>query len=1049
MKQILCALMIINVIISTSLSAKITDIRNLTGWHKCFAQNSSFLSPLNGFVWLETQLTEKYARFGDIKVEWGTGRQGQRDIPVIKKITEGDATLRLPHDFFHILGQEFNPIQHSEDREKVSPADYFNAKSIGKIISFMYIKCLQSHQERVTEEEIQLCEGLHKDFEQIQQKIQKLELTSQEDEKKLSKLQDFKTKSLGLGVPDLAYRIEKLETINLNNPILKENKELKQIVESIRENLKRRENNSRLEHLKKYGTLKLSSELANIIEHEIPSGDQAHLKKARQNAKGVAQNIIISLKECADLKSVDSGEQKYPNFTTFFILLSFLYAKAGHTDEFKEYCHQLPHEVLRENWEDIIRSQPAEKDIPIGIIDTTSKIDEFLAKAENAKGISFIKDNYEEICINEIFYKNPLPQFFDELSRTVVADTLYVACSEMTALNLVQFLLTKIGIYNKMNNSFNAQGVFDTIKRMLTDKSIAFDEQKVRQGTGRLASFLEILNQGIRTQNKSKTVDAFCELISNVPGVVYLQHFNQKNKEYQKDVLKPFVHALNDSTKPAFAQNVDDSFYLFELSGYPENFLVLINYLFGLELKNLGELTNFFDIRLDINLQDLTNEAIYENMKQKRPPKKFDILASINMVPLKLTMQVSTRHSSLSNPIAYDKKNIPQYFFRYLYENFARDYIFPNILALYTTYFIADSFEYRYNSFKYMKIPPFYIKHFCFTQNLFDETTRIDMVGSLWEKTLESPLLKKYLSHVLDAEMAQNREQIASKLLTKFCRNIQETKSPLIQHKDLLNKFLLLCSQIKSAEEMGSLLPDLIKLLNYLDLGELEEQKNVVLRTTDVFIGQAQENIFTSFQYLVDSLIQIKNEYTKSKLVSEVLKAFIVNIDKIQKDEDEFIPKKFDFYMSALILALSIDPDIPDELDKIKDGFIQLLKTKNVNNLANVFNEMLGKLGRLQDYKLIDSSQKNFTLEFFIEEIFRHILTVEYIKQSGNTDLVNATIDFYKKVMPFITKHFNKENQDRTRYFMSTMTEEARSRFGNDFVDKLEKDLASEIRLLD
>jgi len=655
------------------IQSKPVDIAQMSGWYKIFNEEFGYLSPFHGCVWFENGMIERMMLFGNAK----TTTEAKPDR-IITKFVSGDATIKLLYQLFHFEGETLNT-----ENSPSSAGKYLDAAAIAKIITWInsamadtekmqkfealkLYKLQQSQQQKDRSSKISYVEFINRVFGQT---LDSLTTTKAQLESQIGQTptDNELRKKLALLKKDITL----MQEANANGTDLKIAKEkLTSEIEKLEEDITILGDKIGRLGLEKVGpdakikkvTEKPEQVLTKIIQETVTAcvvdPTQAPFKKkALQDASQLATTIIESLKESGDLPGT-VGELKYVPYTPIFILLAFIYAKINGIDEFQGYIANLPDRIVKKDWENILQKThfdpsitPAEWSYRFGSIDASKKTDKQ----------RFIIDNYEEICLSEIYRKlhgsSKIDfKFIEQFSSLPInknndlpfnAQLSFTNCVEVAVFNWFLVIRTKLGL----DKDWSPQNCYDKLIHLFIQNKVLIDEAILWKKATILSELFEKFHIFSTTKNTDSILEFhvyLTKLFSNLDGVRYLQRVKEETAEKNEDKNYNFVHPLEHDDVTVkygkFTMPCDTSFYLCELAGYPGTFVAITNYFLGTNCSDFFKLCNFFGIEYAPGQGVLTDKDIMaENIGRK-------IILNIGIAGenTKISLNVSKAHSKLA-----------------------------------------------------------------------------------------------------------------------------------------------------------------------------------------------------------------------------------------------------------------------------------------------------------------------------------------------------------------------------------------------------------------
>ncbi len=573
-------------------------------------------------------------------------------------------------------------------------------------------------------------------------------------------------------------------------------------------------------------------------------GKQQYKTTLRQ-ANKLVSIIIGALQET---NSQSTTEQKYPRYTPYFLLLALLYEKAKNIDDLYVYCQNMPN-ALKDNWAELIKAKFDTANISIDQI--KKKFDKATDKQE------FIKNNYADMCYVEIQSQSQLgalPQFskYEDISlNTDNGIVSFRCCVEAAVYNLILVLITQLGLYDKTKKVYSIEHLFDALKALLIKKQISFDEKELQSSLQKIKSFF--IKYPKATPLEKNALIEWCQLVSNIPGVKYLQAKKSGDNPIKKEYLLPIVHIGQmdeTSAKSIYGNNtrfMDNSFFLYEAAGVPSTYVQITNHLLGLRFKTFKQLANLFDLQNNES-HEIEDDILYKGYSQGIYSIDVTLKGSVESKPFTIKIIFQVGHSACLN-IGYggeyrQRSNLEEKILTHTLLSYNTNFENQNLAALYlcNTPMIhrerigintKQSF-FWYSKDLYQSLTPSYWPQLILSSNLFEEEMSLATLVTIFKEMYQQdklltniiPLIEKQLSRILARRHMLPAEYWVGLLYPNRFASIVETlllhfKNPQLI-KELQDIVLLSYKQLQAKQDNPELFDEEIKQFcnnpNYWDL---------------------------------------------------------------------------------------------------------------------------------------------------------------------------------------------------------------------------------------
>lgn len=582
-KRILLFLWFLSLVSHFSMQSRISDKRKLKGLFDSVTK--THLSPFHGFIWIESDLLEKF-------YQWGNANVIKDEQGIVKTVKRKgtDPTMYLIIKLFHLVHGHFGATEVS-----TKPATYFTPAVIGNIVSLIDTlegveegAALKKAQKQLTNlmftamkpiisAKVQAEKELDNFGNQAAKNVQTM--LQHEAFENISKKR--KTKYFNFGTKRKEW---KKSLINLS-------KETDETINGLFANL-----DLTNDEKKTYAQtmINLTNNFKTLQEKQKRNIKLVNLVKS--DAGYLARMTLESLKESGHIKLKKPRELRYPPYTTHAIFLSLLYDKAETMDDFMEYFNQFTPSILKANANTLLAQQFAD-------IDKKTKISNQVSISWQNNPLNtfmpFFEKNYEQIVYEAIDALYPIvPPLVRYHRNIIIMGEEFTNCGITTLINFMRIIMAKLNIYDASTKRFDIENMQEKLQSYFIQNTIKFDRSKMEKNLATFIAFLKEFNHGSITSgelfHKKLTT-----LLSDIPGIKYLRRVKKDGTEKSiKDNSFPAVHETSN-TKGTY-QALDDTWYLVEMSGYPSVFIEYCNHLFGLNIQSFEALCDAFGFRIKI-----------------------------------------------------------------------------------------------------------------------------------------------------------------------------------------------------------------------------------------------------------------------------------------------------------------------------------------------------------------------------------------------------------------------------------------------------------------
>lgn len=558
------SLILLCLLAPTACQTKPMSYSDMFGWYNNIKDEYKELSPFHGFVAFETGFIKNLYLLGNLEY---TGNLGERYV----KITGGDATVKLVHNLFHLVINEFDITTLA-----TSPATYLDAQAIATILKEFHDPTSEKNLEESITNAIQ--ESILRDHLKDNPSIDQLNTCIKEVQSHLK-------------------IITNNNTLSLVNAIKEFNKIKFQDLEKIKQRLP---TGTRVAKAEAYDDLK-KIHTKNIVE--IKSLTKIFQSPLYTDAKKLGDLIIEAAKECGFFNK--ESEAKYPGCYFYWIFLGYLYCKST-TDKdkipaFHTYANAFTPSILnnQQKWKAPSSLDPKNPlQAAKSIEDAVARYEEFAYhKINNLKNRAFPP----MVRYKRIKYQTPTyPEHEAE----------FATCVETMMFNLFQILLMKAGMFNCSTQRFDTTH-FDT--QFKTIFNTASSQLPVIETTDETATLTQIKkffdNLYAAEELSDEKMIEWCKILANQKNIVYKNKAGDKQEKFyffkeDSDV----VNTIKD--KDITLQAVTDKDYIYEIKAFPSNILRALNDIFDTDFTTWKELLT--NLRLTVqaeNTQDPFNHT--------------------------------------------------------------------------------------------------------------------------------------------------------------------------------------------------------------------------------------------------------------------------------------------------------------------------------------------------------------------------------------------------------------------------------------------------------
>lgn len=621
------------------------DIKNCKGLYDIVSDDKKEFSPFNGLIWIETDLIEKYYRFGFAKVNSIENKKQQ----TFEVFVSGDAVIELVRKLFKIEGG------FSARAEPTHASSLLSPKIIGQILNlidktdFEFKEKIENHLKEIENKLLDSYLEALKAWTLSKETKEKLEFTSKnlsDQEKKLLELAKVQNtlgqlRKLAINTSEFDKKINDVKNL-LKWALIEKEKE--QVKENFISDIAKIINTK----------LKQKIELKEIEKTVIITADnneKTNIELLEKDILKLAKIIVNALDESAYFTD-DPSKQKYVKNIAHSFLLSFLYLTIKSKGDLKDYFDQFQPSIIKKTIENIDpwASAFTNEDIPKNLMEVNSIKD----------SDTLISDTFESHCYTEIYDnkfggKSSPALGFEEVTLSYNGNklTAFMNCTEINIFNLIRLFLSILGLYDSEKKVFLMDQLENVLAKKAKEKNVSFDKEKLKP----LIDFFSSINNDACIIVGPKIHVPWTMLVSNIPGVKYLRYYDIKRNQNEKDREHPSMHTEmeKDGVIPIHATKQED-YYLSELSGYPSTYLNVIKHLLGLAFDSLEQMFLFFDIvKVDAsNLAKFTDDATYNygfnNKNKSLEPTWLLLKFTLDDKAQIITIQATPGHSELELP---------------------------------------------------------------------------------------------------------------------------------------------------------------------------------------------------------------------------------------------------------------------------------------------------------------------------------------------------------------------------------------------------------------
>ncbi len=534
----------------TSIATRIPDKRDLKGLYDAVIDEKKYLSPFHGFVFVESGVLEKYYTWGNATVE-------KDEFGVVTKVIKADNTMTLIFDCFHLVGGQFGST-----KVPTKIAAHFTADIIGKLLA-----------------KIDEFDGADEKEAKVLQKSLAAIILSAAPAGKITAniaqtVKDLGTRTMDNFVvmqqdsdPEMTKILQKTKYFQFTPQQWKRSlKNLADAKEGFIEQLfEPVQSANKAVYIT--GLKNLAAELKQLNTQEEQNKKSLHSMKI--SAVTMAKNIVGALRQAGHIGQ-NPAAVTYPHYMPHLILLSLLYDQSTTKNDFIAYFDQFDPTILRQESATYLAGQLDPE------IQKSQEVQSDWTRKPLEEITAFLEKNYEQLAYEAIFkitagipprirYGNPILQGIR-----------FANCGEAEWMNFIRLAFAKIGIYDPIKNSFNAQEIIPKVKSWFKTKNIFFDEEKFQRSIQPIITFFTTFHDA--TIDSGITInDMLVGMLSDIPNIKYQRGLNKKQ---------------------------------FEFSGCPDNFFIAFNYFFGTYITSFKELCTIFDIILHDEGKNITDKEL-------------------------------------------------------------------------------------------------------------------------------------------------------------------------------------------------------------------------------------------------------------------------------------------------------------------------------------------------------------------------------------------------------------------------------------------------------
>ncbi len=768
-RRFLLFLWLLSLVSHFSMQSRISDKRKLKGLFDSITDTKKHLSPFHGFIWIESDLLEKF-------YQWGNANVVKDEQGIVKTVKRKgtDPTMYLIIELFHLVHGHFGATEVS-----TKPATYFTPDVIGNIVSL--IDTLEGVEEGA--------------LKKAQKKLATIIFTAMKPiiavkvqaDQELDNFGNQAAENVQIMLQHEAFKTmpkkTKTKYFNFGTKRKEWKKSLINLSKETDGTIKRLFANLNLTDGEKDTYAKTMIDLSNNFKtlQENQKKNTRLVNLIKGDAGYLAHMTIESLKESGHIKLKTPRELRYPQYTTHAIFLSLLYDKTEKMDDFMEYFKQFTPGILKANVTTLLAQQFAD-------IDEKTKISNQVTHNWKNNPLNtlmpFFKKNYEQIVYEAINALSPIVPPLVRYQDIRIMGEEFANCGITTLINFMQIIMAKLNIYDASTKRFDIENMQAKLQSYFTQHTIVFDQSKMEKNLDPFIAFLKEFNHGSITSGElfHKKLTA---LLSNIPGIKYLRRVKKDGTEKSiKDNSLPAVHETSN-TKGTY-QALDDTWYLVEMSGYPSTFIEYCNHLFGLNIQSFKALCDTFGFSIKIgdgkSVEDITDMRVYDDYYKKKihSIQKPILSTTINNEPFSVQIVLSDAHSSIKLlQETYEDKFAPvlDIVIPHMHDIF----IFRNLAALYP--FAKQTMAYRTKLLKPEVHEQAMLKYLAMTTNIEAPKIQSQIINQLVikNKTADETLLGNLTGKLISSVIKTKDDEGAITILKGIAnKNHNFSKTSLI-----------------------------------------------------------------------------------------------------------------------------------------------------------------------------------------------------------------------------------------------------------------------------